>query len=135
MAERGVKVAAVVDLKGPLPAGAHPTACLGSELKVHGMRSVSALSFARQGGGRQKVDCDAVLVSVPVTPSFELARQGGAKVSFDADAGLFKVDADADGRTQAKDVFVAGDVTGGGTAKEAAAAGRRAAEALAGGLS
>ena len=54
---------------------------------------------------------------------------------FDAERGLFVVEAQADGRTAAAEVFVAGDVTGGGTAKEAAAAGARAAEALLGGLS
>jgi sarcosine oxidase, subunit alpha len=43
--------------------------------------------------------------------------------------------AEADGRTAAGDVWVAGDVRGGTSAAEAAAAGRRAAESLAGGLS
>ncbi|WP_426752361.1 2Fe-2S iron-sulfur cluster-binding protein [Myxococcus sp. Y35] len=133
--ERGVKVVAVVDLRDAPPAGAHATAVRGSEPKAHGLRGVSAFSFTREGGGREKVSCDAVLVSVPVSPSFELARQGGAKVPFDEKRGLFVVEADADGRTHAADVFAAGDVTGGGTAKDAAAAGRRAAEALVGGLS
>ncbi|MFP2929613.1 ferredoxin, partial [Pyxidicoccus sp. 3LG] len=135
MKERGVKVAAVVDLSGPPPAGAWPGAVQGSELKAHGLRHVGALSYTEAGGGKKKVSCDAVLVSVPVSPSFELARQGGAKVGFDAGRGLFVVEADADGRTQAADVFAVGDLTGGGTAREAADAGRRAAEALVGGLS
>ncbi|MCP3138094.1 2Fe-2S iron-sulfur cluster-binding protein [Pyxidicoccus xibeiensis] len=135
MKERGVTVTAVVDLRGPPPAEAWPGAVQGSEPKAHGMRRVSAFSYTEAGGAKKKVSCDAVLVSVPVSPSFELARQGGAKVDFDAGRGLFVVGADADGHTQATDVFAAGDVTGGGTAKEAAAAGRRAAEALVGGLS
>jgi sarcosine oxidase subunit alpha len=135
MQERGVRVTAVVDLKGPLPKDAHPLAVSGSEPKAHGLRRVSAFSYTQAGGGKKKVSCDAVLVSVPVSPSFELARQGGAKVTFDAGLGLFVVEADADGRTQATDVFAAGDLTGGGTAREAEAAGRRAAEALVGGLS
>ncbi|HZI11445.1 MAG TPA: FAD-dependent oxidoreductase, partial [Myxococcus sp.] len=137
MEKRGVKVAAVVDLRGPPPVGpdGHPKAVQGSEPKAHGLRHVSAFSYAPPGGGRKKVECDAVLVCVPVSPSFELARQGGAKLTFDAARGLFRVEAEADGRTAAPDVFAAGDVTGGGTAKEAAEAGRRAAEALVGGLS
>ncbi len=135
MEERGVKVPVVVDLRGPPPAGAHKGAVQGSEPKAHGLRHVSAFSYSPQGGGRKKVECDAVLVCVPVSPSFELARQGGAKLPFDAERGLFRVEVDADGRTAAPDVFAAGDVTGGGTAKEAAEAGRRAAEALVGGLS
>ena len=135
MQERGVRVTAVVDLKGPPPTGAHPLAVQGSEPKAHGLRNVAAFSYTPLGGKRKKVSCDAVLVSVPVSPSFELARQGGAKVTFDAGRGLFVVEADVDGRTQAADVFAAGDLTGGGTAKDAVAAGRRAAEALVGGLS
>ncbi|AKF81565.1 ferredoxin [Myxococcus fulvus 124B02] len=133
--EHGVKVAVVVDLKGAPGAGAHPTTVEGSEPKAHGLRHVSSFSFTPRQGGRRKVDCDAVLVSVPVTPSFELARQGGAKVSFEASRGLFRVEASAEGRTDAADVFVAGDVTGGGSAKEASEAGRRAAQALVEGLS
>ncbi|WP_163781721.1 2Fe-2S iron-sulfur cluster-binding protein [Myxococcus vastator] len=133
--ERGTKVVAVVDLRDSPPPGAHATAVRGGEPKAHGLRGVSAFSYTREGGGREKVSCDAVLVSVPVSPSFELARQGGAKVPFDAQRGLFVVETDADGRTHAPDVYAAGDVTGGGTAKDAAAAGRRAAQALVGGLS
>ncbi|AKQ66049.1 Sarcosine oxidase alpha subunit [Myxococcus hansupus] len=133
--ERGVKVVAVVDLRDTPPPGAHATAVRGDEPKAHGLREVGAFSFTREGGGREKVACDAVLVSVPVSPSFELARQGGAKVPFDEKRGLFVVETDTQGRTHAADVFAAGDVTGGGTAKDAAAAGRRAAEALVGGLS
>jgi sarcosine oxidase subunit alpha len=135
MEAHGTKVVAVADLRGPLPADAHSTASVGSEPKAHGLKRVSAFSFTRSTGKRKKVDCDAVLVSIPTSPSFELARQGGASVHFDAERGLFVVQAEADGRTAASDVFVAGDITGGGTAKEAAAAGARAAEALIGGLS
>lgn len=131
----GTQVRAVVDLRGPLPAGALPVASVGSEPKAHGLRKVTAFSFQREGGQRVKVDCDAVLVSTPTSPSFELARQGGAHVRFDAQRGLFVVEADADGRTAAPHLFVAGDITGGGTAREAAAAGARAAEAICGGRS
>jgi sarcosine oxidase subunit alpha len=135
MEAHGTKVVAVADLRGPLPANAHSTASMGSDPKAHGLKRVGAFSFNRANGKRKKVDCDAVLVSIPSSPSFELARQGGASVHFDAERGLFVVQAEADGRTAASDVFVAGDITGGGTAKEAAAAGARTAEALIGGLS
>jgi sarcosine oxidase subunit alpha len=132
---RGTKVTAVVDLRGPVPTGAPTVACVGSEPKAHGHKKVGAFSFTREGGKRKKVDCDAVLISVPTSPSFELARQGGASVGFDAERGLFVVEAEADGRTAAPDVFVAGDITGGGSAQQAAASGTRAAQALIGGLS
>jgi sarcosine oxidase subunit alpha len=130
----GTQVRAVVDLRGPLPMDVLPVACVGSEPKAHGLRKVTAFSF-QKAGQRVKVDCDAVLVSIPTSPSFELARQGGASVSFDAERGLFVVEADADGRTAAPHLFVAGDITGGGSAREAAAAGARAAEAIIGGRS
>ena len=135
MEARGTKVTAVVDLRGPVPAGAPAGACVGSEPKAHGGKQVSAFSYKPEGGRRKKVDCDAVLVSVPTSPSFELARQGGASVDFDPERGLFVVRAEADGRTAAEDVFVAGDITGGGSAQQAAASGARAAQALIGGLS
>lgn len=135
MKENGTKVVAVVDLQGPVPAGASELACVGSEPKAHGLGKVSGFSFTRDGGKRVKVDCDAVVVSVPVSPSFELARQGGAHVRLNETQSTFVVESDADGRTHASDVFVAGDVRGTGSAKEAAASGRRAAEALIGGLS
>jgi sarcosine oxidase subunit alpha len=135
MEAHGTQVVAVVDLRGPLPEDAHPTALVGSEPKAHGLKRVGAFSFTGDSGKRKKVDCDAVIVSIPSSPSFELARQGGASVSFDAERGLFVVQAEANGSTAAPDLFVAGDITGGGTAKEATAAGARAAEALLGGLS
>lgn len=132
---RGTRVTALVDLRGPVPTGAPAGACVGSEPKAHGLKAVGAFSFTRQGGAREKVDCDAVLVSVPTSPSFELARQGGAAVRFEPERGLFVVEAEPDGRTAAPDVFVAGDITGGGSAREAAASGARAVESLLGGLS
>lgn len=136
MEARGTKVTAVVDLRGPVPAEAPAGACVGSEPKAHGGKQVSAFSYKPEGGRlRKKVDCDAVLVSVPTSPSFELARQGGASVDFDPERGLFVVRAEADGRTAAEDVFVAGDITGGGSAQQAAASGTRAAQTLIGGLS
>ncbi len=129
------RVTAIVDLRGPVPATAPSVACMGSEPKAHGIKKVGAFSFMRNGGQRQKVDCDAVLVSVPTSPSFELARQGGAHVRFDAGRGLFVVEAEEDGRTAAPDLFVAGDLTGGGSARQAANSGALVAEALLGGLS
>lgn len=135
MEAHGTRVTALVDLRGPVPADAPEAACVGADAKAHGLGEVSAFSFTREGGKRVKVACDAVLVSVPVSPSFELARQAGARVRLDEARGTFVVEADADGRTHAPDVYVAGDVTGDTSASHAAASGQRAAEALLGGLS
>ncbi|WP_434391493.1 FAD-dependent oxidoreductase [Melittangium boletus] len=130
MEAQGTKLAAVVDLKGPVPASAPAGSVRGGAPKAHGLGSVSALSYESESGRRVKVACDAVLVAVGPSPSFELPRQGGAKVEFDEAREVFAVVADADGRTAAADVWVAGDVTGGGSTAQAAAAGQRAAEAL-----
>lgn len=133
--EHGTQVVAVVDLRGPLPPGAPAVARVGSDPKAHGLQKVRAFSYVDGSGRRHKVRCEAVLVSLPPSPSFELARQAGAHVAFDKARGVFIVVAEADGRTAAGDVWVAGEAGGSTSAAEAAAAGRRAAESLAGGLS
>ncbi|MET0404591.1 MAG: 2Fe-2S iron-sulfur cluster-binding protein [Cystobacter sp.] len=134
MTQHGTKVAALVDLKGPVPADAPPGAVQGSEPKAHGHNAVSAFSYQDASGRRVKVSCDAVLVAVDKSPSFELARQGGAKVEFDEVREVFAVVADAEGRTAVPDVYVAGDVRGARSAAEAASDGRRVAESLVGSL-
>jgi sarcosine oxidase, subunit alpha len=123
-------------------AGAHPTVVLdnsatpsegalsGQVLKAHGRSSVQALSVALKGGGRKKLDCDAVALSVPPAPAYEVARHAGARVVFRPELGVFAVEADAEGRTRAEGVFVAGNALGGTTAALEAESGRRAAAAL-----
>jgi sarcosine oxidase subunit alpha len=115
----GAKIAAVADVSGD-----------ATDLKAHGRNQVTALSFARRGR-RKKVSCDAILVSVPVSPSFELARQGGARVSWSPPHQTFVVEADADGRTNAPFLFVAGELAGHRTPEESARTGERAADAVA----
>ncbi len=99
-------------------------------LTAHGRKQVKGLSFQR-GGKKQKVDCDAVAICLPPSPAFELARQGGANVIFDPVRHTFMVEADGDGRTASRDVFVAGDLLGEVTAAQAVASGARAAQAVA----
>jgi sarcosine oxidase, subunit alpha len=123
-------------------AGAHPALLLdtsktpapgvlsGQPLKAHGRARVQALTVEVLGRGRRKVDCDAVVLAVPPTPAYEVARHAGARVSFRPEFGTFAVEADADGRTRADGVFVAGDTLGAMTAAQAADSGRRAARAL-----
>jgi sarcosine oxidase, subunit alpha len=123
-------------------AGAHPALVLdtsarpargvlsGKPLKAHGRARVQALTFEVSGRGRRKVDCDAVVLAAPPTPAYEVARHAGARVSFRPEFGAFAVEADAEGRTRAEGVFVAGDVLGAMTAAQAADSGRRAARAL-----
>lgn len=132
LASRGAQLAAIVDTGGdPPPPGSGTAAVAGRDLKAHGRNRVSALSFARKGGKRKKVDCDAVVVSVPVAPSFELARQGGARVSWRPELMTFAVDADGDGRTAARWLLVAGEQSGHKSLSESIRSGERAADAAA----
>jgi sarcosine oxidase subunit alpha len=103
-------------------------------LTVHGRTGVRGLSYRTAAGRKQRADCDAVVVCLPPSPAYELARQGGVAVRFDPAKETFVVEADADGRTVAPGIFVAGDLRGGGTAAQAADSGARAARALLGEL-
>jgi len=130
----GAQLAAVVDLSGADPGpNAFPGTVSGRELKARGRSQVAGLAFTRKDGEKMKVRCDLVAVALPPSPSFELARQGGAKVVFRPELGAFAVEADESGRTAAKDIFVAGGVTGGLDVRASAESGRRAAQALLGG--
>jgi sarcosine oxidase subunit alpha len=132
LSAHGAKLAAIVDVGGgDPPAGSGTAAVAGKDLKAHGRTHVSGLSFARKNGKRKRVDCDAVVVSVPVAPSFELARQGGARVSWHPERMTFAVEADEDGRTGARGLFVAGDQTGHRPVAESIKSGERAADAAA----
>ncbi|HYV47085.1 MAG TPA: 2Fe-2S iron-sulfur cluster-binding protein [Myxococcaceae bacterium] len=116
----GAKIAAVVDVDGD-----------AKDLKAHGRNKVNGLSFARRGR-RKKVDCDAILVSVPISPSFELARQGGARVSWSPPHRTFVVEAAADGRTHAAfPLYVSGELTAPHAPEESAKSGELAADAIA----
>lgn len=128
----GSKVVAVVDLRGVPPADAPEHACHGTVLKAfgHAKGRVSGLGF-QVSGKQRKVPCDAIIVCLPSSPSFELARQGGARVSWSAGMDSFVVEADAEGRTSGSGVFVAGDVLGERSAEAAAASGQRTADFIA----
>jgi sarcosine oxidase subunit alpha len=124
--EKGAHPALVLDTSST-PA---PGVLSGRVLKAHGRNWVQALTVELSGGRRKKVACDAVLLSVPQAPAYEVARHAGARVVFRPDLGVFAVEADADGKTRAQGVYVAGTALGGTTAAAAADSGRRAASAL-----
>jgi sarcosine oxidase subunit alpha len=104
----------------------------GRVLKAHGRTWVSGLTVELAGRSRKKVSCDAVVLSLPPSPAYEVARHAGARVVFHPGLGVFVVEADGEGRTRAQGVYVAGDVLGGTTAARAAESGRRSAKALLG---
>jgi NADPH-dependent 2,4-dienoyl-CoA reductase/sulfur reductase-like enzyme len=123
-------------------AGAQPTlfhtgndeaparATSGQPVRAHGRTWVHALNVRTPEGRERRVDCDAVVVSLPPSPAFELLRQAGVKVTYRPELGSFAPVVEPDGRTAAAGIWAAGDVVRPGTAAEAAISGRRAAGTL-----
>jgi sarcosine oxidase subunit alpha len=85
---------------------------IGAEIvRAHGLRRVEAATV-RVDGAEQKVSCEVIAICGPVNPSFELARAAGARVSWHERQACFVVEADANGRTVAPNLWVAGEVRG-----------------------
>ena len=122
----GAPPALVLDT-GPTPEAGALSGCV---LEAHGRGRVQALSVEVSGRRKKKVSCDAVVLALPPTPAYEVACHAGAHTVFRPELGVFAVQADADGRTAAEGVYVAGDALGGTTAALAADSGQRAARAL-----
>ena len=104
----------------------------GTPVRVHGRTWVHGLSYREAGGRERRIDCDAVVVSLPPTPAFELLRQAGVKISWRPELGTFAPEVEADGRTSAAGIWAAGDVARPGSAADAAESGRRAAQGILG---
>jgi sarcosine oxidase subunit alpha len=130
----GAKLTALVDLDANPPPSAPKLACHGTVREAHGRSRVSGLSYQRADGKKVKARCQALVVCLPPSPSFELARQGGAKVEFDEHHGTFVVESDAQGRTATKAVFVAGTQRGGLPVDASSEHGREVARAIQEGL-
>lgn len=124
----GARCAVVLDVRAKATSG---TVLAGQPLRAHGRTWVHGLSFRGADGRVQRVDCDAVVVSLPASPAFELPRQAGVPVTYSAELETFAPVAEPDGRTSARDVWVAGDGVHPGTVREAIDSGRRAGVALA----
>jgi sarcosine oxidase subunit alpha len=115
-------------------AGGVAVAVGAAPLKAHGLSKISSLTVS-ESGREQRVDCDAVAICAPLSPSFELARQAGVVVHWREREKLFAAESDADGRTAAEGIFVAGELKGPMGAAAAAETGRRAAQAMLGAAS
>jgi sarcosine oxidase subunit alpha len=111
---------------GAPPKGTVP----GTPVRVHGRTWVHGLSYREAGGRQRRVDCDAVIVSLPPTPAFELLRQAGVKISWRPDLATFAPVVEDDGRTAVAGIHAAGDLVRPGAAAEAAESGRRAARGM-----
>lgn len=130
----GGVVPVIAELGERLSDGAPSNAVVGTVAKAHGRGHVSAVSLLTTQG-QKKFHCDAVALSLPPSPGFELARQGGAKVSYDQSVGNFVVEADGSGLTQCKGLYVAGDAQRPMTSALAFQHGKAVAEAVARSLS
>src|SRR5215469_5437002 len=92
-------------------AGAAPEGTVrGNPVRVHGRTWVHGLSYREAGGRERRVDCDAVVISLPPTPAFELLRQAGVKISWRPELATFAPEVQDDGRTAVAGILAAGDV-------------------------
>ncbi|MGV3620214.1 MAG: 2Fe-2S iron-sulfur cluster-binding protein [Archangium sp.] len=100
---------------------------IGQQVKrAHGLRRVNAVTL--ESG--EKIRCDVVAYCAPLSPAFELARAAGAKIVWNTPSHCFVVEADANGKTSAPGVYVAGEIRGPMSSKAAAEQGTTAAKAL-----
>src|SRR5262249_52029970 len=100
----GASIEALVDLEGPPPPNAPKQSAHGKVLAAHGRNAVTGLTF-ETAGGKQRVSCDAVVVSAPPAAIYELVAEAGAKMRFLGEAVGFAVEADADGHTSVPEIF------------------------------
>ncbi len=93
---------------------------LADVVEVHGMSAVKEATVRTPLGREQKVDCDAVVIDAPPSPSFELAAEAGAEIRHD-DAG-YSPRVGEDGRVVRsglpRPLFALGEVTGAAFAPE-----------------
>jgi sarcosine oxidase subunit alpha len=91
---------------------------------------VHGLSYREVGGRERRIDCDAIVVSLPPTPEFELLRQAGVKISWRPELQTFAPEVGGDGRTAIAGIWAAGDGVRPVSATEAAESGRAAARGM-----
>ncbi len=126
----GATVVALVDPSGKLEASDVRLIGGCQPARAQGRQRVHALEVSDSEGRAERLDCDLVALVGPVAPAVELARQAGAAVAFGEAQGGYYV-CETAGETAAEGVLAAGDVTGGGGAGDARAAGEALGRALA----
>ena len=121
LAEAGVEVAGILDLRPGHPAGAlregarHrglPIVQGTAPVAAEGREALTAVVHARlngdggPGGVAERIACDLLCLSVGSAPAAELAMQAGAKLAYDEDAAGFRLVSLPD------ELFVAGALNG-----------------------
>lgn len=86
----------------PVHSGATP-------VQITGRDGVEGVTFRDRGGGERTIDCDAVGMGFHLRSETQLADLARCEFVFDDDLAQWRPQADADGRTTAKGVYVAGD--------------------------
>ncbi|MDA0230822.1 MAG: FAD/NAD(P)-binding oxidoreductase [Proteobacteria bacterium] len=89
----------------PLKRGIRPVA-------VDGEDRVSGLRFHDAKGRERRIDCDAMAFGWGVKPECQLAELAGCDMRFDAAARQWLPECDAEGRSSAEAVYLAGDGAG-----------------------
>lgn len=124
LADAGVQVAAIVDLRRAPVAGALSEAarlrnlpimaghCVSEAIATRGHRHVKAAwvcelqEDGQPNPGGRKIACDLLCLSPGYTPTYQLALQSGAKLSYDDDSAMFAI-------TELREhIYLAGSVDG-----------------------
>lgn len=90
----------------PVHGGIAPVAIDGTP--EHG---VTAFRWRDAGGGEHRIECDAVALGWHLRPEAQLADLAKCRFAFDAETQQWLPEVDADGRTSAPRVYLAGDGT------------------------
>lgn len=135
---REAGITPVVTLDLGVPGAPGPTPSVGLELgallaeptRALGRAKIRGLNYRTPDGIERRVSCDALVLALPPSPSYELASQMGAQVDFDPAQETYRVRAAEAGSTGVSGLWVAGELLGPVSAREAAESGRRAARAI-----
>jgi sarcosine oxidase, subunit alpha len=124
LADAGVEVAAVADMRASGPSAAalerrsigvmHGTRVVAA----HGRKQVERVTLASDQFGELQVACDLLVVSGGSAPATSLLSQAGVRTVYDEERGVFAL------AELPEDVFAAGEVAGAGVLDDAELSGR-----------
>ncbi len=109
LADAGVEVAAIVELRAEADRGTFAQAaaergirivanhCVSEAIGTPGLLHLRAVMVSRVSGpgtfaaGAERIDCDLLAMSVGYTPTYQLALQAGGQLSYDDEAAHFTI--------------------------------------------